>query len=185
MDRDAWDRIKVGFMGCGQICTVKSIRSNGLTWRLFFVLNIYAAKYRNGRMSSQKRPLKDQYKTGESKLEPLWASLTYNAPTVIQQQSYLFNIGTVTLGLNIGAEQELTELQKNTPNNSLETSTWWSIWGPKQSNSKWKLPLGKLYRKGTYLLENWGFTIIKIKKRFNIYFSVFEYFGSRGLNHVS
>ena len=42
-------------------------------------------------MSSQKRPLKDQYKTGESKL-PLWASLTYNAPTVIQQQSYLFNI---------------------------------------------------------------------------------------------
>ena len=28
----------------------------------------YAAKYRNGRMSSQKRPLKDQYKTGESKL---------------------------------------------------------------------------------------------------------------------
>ena len=149
MDRDAWDRIKVGFMGCGQTCTVKSIRSNGLTWRLFFVLNIYAAKYRNGRMSSQKRPVKDQYKTGESKLEPLWASLTYNALTVIQQQSYLFNIGTVTLGLNIGAEQEVTELRKNTPNNSLETSTWWSIWRPKQSNSKWKLPLGKLYRKGT------------------------------------
>ena len=72
-------------------------------------------------MSSQKRPLKDQYKTGESKL-PLWASLTYNAPTVIQQQSYLFNIGTVTLGLNIGAEQELTQLRKNTPNKQpLET----------------------------------------------------------------
>ena len=26
-------------MGCGQTCTVKSIRSGGLTWRLLFVLN--------------------------------------------------------------------------------------------------------------------------------------------------
>lgn len=38
LDRDAWDRIKVGFMGFGQ--TVRSIKNGGLTWRVFFVLNM-------------------------------------------------------------------------------------------------------------------------------------------------
>ena len=45
---DAWDRIKVGFTGYGQ--TVRSIRSGGPTWRLFFVLNTLQNTEMEGRL---------------------------------------------------------------------------------------------------------------------------------------